>query len=427
MNEDFDSLILAGLREPTDAISYSVGRRLAAMYPDRCVLEGSSGAFDLLEYAGAGLCGATPRPDIYSQIITSWEGPDRGLSENAGNSWFDVEWSGHKLAVAMLTWEQRFQAKSALWIIADSKEIARSFLLAVSEWCGEVRGEIVVFEGGCWHKSKELFQSVRGATFENLILAPGLKEEIQSDFAQFFAARPQYDQYGIPWKRGVLFHGPPGNGKTHMLKALVNWLGKPCLYVKSFKPQRFETDHEMIRRVFARARQTTPCLLVLEDLDSIVDNSNRSFFLNELDGFASNTGVVVLATTNHPERLDPAILERPSRFDRKYAFPLPGAVEREAYLRRWNAQAQPELRISDACVVSMVEQTDSFSFAYLKELWLSSMMRWIAAPSPGAMDVIMADQVLTLREQIAVPMSEPAPEADAENPMQMFMKAFGKM
>jgi len=424
MDKNLETLILSALQEPTDAIAYSLGRELSAMFADKCVLEAKSGAFDILDYAGAGFCEIKPKDGVHSEIATVWMGADQPLSTEAVNAWFDVAWNGQDLSVLTVTWERHFQQTTAVWIVADSREVAERFLIDVSTWCSEVRGEIVVFEGGCWNKSKELFHSVQNATFDNLILHAGLKNEIQNDFAHFFASREQYEQYGVPWKRGVLFHGPPGNGKTHMLKALVNWLGKPCLYVKSFKPQRFETDHEMIRRVFARARKTTPCLLVLEDLDSIIDDTNRSFFLNELDGFASNTGVVVLATTNHPERLDPAILERPSRFDRKYAFPLPSPEERATYMSLWNEKAQPDLRLTEPAIVSIVEETDGFSFAYLKELWLSSMMRWIASPKSQTMDVVVASQVLTLKEQIATPISEPAPEADANGALRSLMAQF---
>lgn len=74
---------------------------------------------------------------------------------------------------------------------------------------------------------------------------------------------------------------------------------------------------------------------------------NRSFFLNELDGFATNVGIVALATTNHPERLDPSILDRPSRFDRKYPFELPVMAERQSYIELWNTSLKPALRLSD--------------------------------------------------------------------------------
>ncbi len=110
-------------------------------------------------------------------------------------------------------------------------------------------------------------------------------------------------------------------------------------------------SRETWREVFTRAR-LAPSLVVLEDLDSMIHNQNRSFFLNELDGFRVNTGVVVLATTNHPEKLDTAILDRPSRFDRKYHFELPGEPERLAYIERWNSELQAELRVSaDGCAV----------------------------------------------------------------------------
>ena len=68
--------------------------------------------------------------------------------------------------------------------------------------------------------------------------------------------------------------------------------------------------------VFERARGLRPCVLVLEDLDSLVNDENRSFFLNQIDGFEQNHGLMILATTNHPDRIDSAIIDRPSRFDR---------------------------------------------------------------------------------------------------------------
>jgi SpoVK/Ycf46/Vps4 family AAA+-type ATPase len=298
--------------------------------------------------------------------------------------------------------------------LADSPEIAELYLATVSHWNSEVRGEILVFEDGCWGKSKELFESIQSAGFENLVLAPGLKSELQQDFGKFLESRADFERFGIPWKRGVLFHGLPGNGKTHTLKALINWLKIPCLYVKSFKGDRYSSEHQLISNVFRRARDTTPCLLVLEDLDSLVNDENRSFFLNELDGFAANTGIVIIATTNHPERLDPAILNRPSRFDRKYEFALPDLAERRAYAGLWSERSPEELRLSEEDLEQIAEQTGGFSFAYLKELWLSSMMRWMELQRPGSMGSIMQEQTAVLREQMSDPISEPAPWVDDE-------------
>jgi len=159
-------------------------------------------------------------------------------------------------------------------------------------------------------------------------------------------------------------------------------------------------SHEELAEVFNRARMIPPCVVVFEDLDSIVTKENRSFFLNELDGFRSNTGVVVLATTNHPEQLDTAILERPSRFDRKYYFQLPAETERRAYIEKWNQGLQPDMRMSKAVAARLVDKTKDFSFAYLKELVVASMMQWISSSEPRSMDEILLAQAEALRGQM---------------------------
>lgn len=143
-----------------------------------------------------------------------------------------------------------------------------------------------------------------------------------------------------------------------------------------------------------------PCVIVLEDIDSMVSNKNRSFFLNELDGFRSNSGIVVLATTNHPEKLDTAILDRPSRFDRKYYFDLPADAERMAYLEKWNQGLQPDMRMTDSGATTVVSGTAGFSFAYLKELLVSSMVQWLSDERKVSMDDVVLAQAVLLRSQM---------------------------
>ncbi len=146
-----------------------------------------------------------------------------------------------------------------------------------------------------------------------------------------------------------------------------------------------------MRAPFKRARVTTPCILVLDDLDSMINDGNRSFFLNELDGFASSHGILAIATTNHPERLDPAILERPSRFDRKYTFGLPEEAERLTYLKLWNSRLEKELRLPGQAQERVAQATEGFSYAYLKELVLSSMMTWMRQPGQRKMEEVMLE------------------------------------
>jgi ATP-dependent 26S proteasome regulatory subunit len=163
--------------------------------------------------------------------------------------------------------------------------------------------------------------------------------------------------------------------------------------------------------VFKRARMTTACLLVLEDLDSMIDNKNRSFLLNELDGFQTNTGVVVLATTNHPEKLDSSILDRPSRFDRKYYFQLPAEAERLTYIDRWNERVQPEMRITETGAAALAGMAEGFSFAYLKELFVASMVQWLSSGGARSMDDVTHAQAELLRSQMSHKKAQKAQKA----------------
>lgn len=113
--------------------------------------------------------------------------------------------------------------------------------------------------------------------------------------------------------------------------------------------------------------------------------------------------MVALATTNHPERLDPAILDRPGRFDRKYYFDLPAPAERLAYVSAWDGGLRPEMRISGAARAEVVARTEEFSFAYLKELFLSAMMQWMSAAGAGGMDAVILERAARLREQMSSP------------------------
>ena len=377
-------------------------------------MKGELAYCDVEKYAANGLCPLEFKPGVHNQLSSAWD-EEFGIWKTARNAWYQVEWKGHVLDCLILTWTAGFQDQRFLWVIADDEATAEGFFSDVSAWNAEIRDEVLVFDGGCWSKSDALFRAIRTATFENLVLAGTLKEEIREDLTRFFAMRETYELHAVPWKRGVLFVGPPGNGKTHAVKALINAIGKPCLYVKSFQAEHM-TEHDCIRQAFKRARKSAPCILVLEDLDSLINANNRSFFLNELDGFAANTGVVALATTNHPERLDASILDRPSRFDRKYHFDLPGPAERLAYVRLWAASLREALRPSEAGLDAVVGQTEGFSFAYLKELFLSAMMRWIAAPGDAAMDAILLEQCESLRHQMATAPPEPPAEVKTDTP-----------
>ncbi|BAY08874.1 AAA family ATPase [Calothrix sp. NIES-2098] len=413
---NIQQLITEALSLPNNAIAYHISQELVAIYPKKVLLEGNDSTFNLEKYAEANLCQIQYHSSIHNQILTGWDGMENHLYKYTENAEFEVHWQGQKIDILLMSWQEGYCKTRYYWILADSRELAESFFTAVCDWNSEIREEVLVFEDGYWAKNPELFQSIKSATFDNLILQGNLKQDIQDDLANFFASQEIYTTYGVPWKRGILFIGSPGNGKTHTVKALINHIQQPCLYVKSFQSE-YDTDSENIRKVFKQARQSAPCILVLEDLDSLLTDDNRSFFLNELDGFAANEGIVTIASTNHPERLDPAIRDRPSRFDRKYHFELPDDSVREAYIALWNDRLKTAMHLSPESINQIVAMTDGFSFAYLKELFLSSMIRWMGAMTTTGIAEIMVSQIAVLREQMnsTTASSESAKELETAN------------
>jgi hypothetical protein len=406
---DMDDLIYDSLCQPMPAIGYYLDRTLQRLFPDRAIYQGVMQFFDLERFATAGLCEATERDMPHSYRVHYWQ-RDQGAISRPQDALFDVRWDGEDLSVLITHWQDH-NSPYHYAIIAETMETAARFHDAVCEWATRPPAEyILVFDVNGWNSDDRLLAAIKDATLDAVVLHGTLKEEIVGDITSFFGAREIYAEYGVPWKRGILFVGPPGNGKTFLAKTIVNLAEQKCIYVKTFSAGA--PDQMGIRAIFEKARELAPCLLVLEDLDSLITPNNRSYFLNELDGFAGNEGVLTLATTNHPERLDPAILDRPSRFDRKYPFPLPEREERRAYVANWNGTLRPALRLSPEGIDRIADVTEDFSFAYLKELFLSALMRWITLRETGVMDTVMEEQADLLREQMVF-ITEPATDLEA--------------
>ena len=144
----------------------------------------------------------------------------------------------------------------------------------------------------------------------------------------------------------------------------------PTLYVKS-APWTYN-----IEDIFERARALSPCMLILEDIETIVTSDTRSYFFNEMDGLGNNNGLFIVASTNYLERLDPGLTNRPSRFDRKYLFPEPNEHERTLYCEFW----RDKLEKNDSVVFpkklspAMAHITPGFSFAFLQECFVATLL-----------------------------------------------------
>ncbi|EFZ01610.2 ATPase (AAA) domain protein [Metarhizium robertsii] len=286
------------------------------------------------------------------------------------------------------------------YLLSSDEHHSEALVLAAGKWTSSLHEEIWVYDGGYWSKSAELYQSVMKASWDAVILDAQMKSDLINDHLSFFQSEGTYRRLKVPWKRGIIYYGPPGNGKTISIKAMMHTLYDmkpevPTLYVRSLAS--FMGPEYAIKTIFSKARQFAPCYLVFEDLDSLVSDSVRSYFLNEVDGLKENDGIFMIGSTNHLERLDPGISRRPSRFDRKYLFPNPNLRERIAYCHFWQAKLKDNKEISfpDKLCDAIAGITSRFSFAYMQEAFVAALLAIARDEKPDgiitAMDVLTVD------------------------------------
>jgi cell division protease FtsH len=205
----------------------------------------------------------------------------------------------------------------------------------------QLAGGIMGFGGS----RAKVYDEDRPATrFSDIAGYEGAKREV-AEVVDFLSHPERYAAAGAIGPRGVLMVGPPGTGKTLMARAVAGEAGVPFLALtgSSFVELFVGVGASRVRDLFADARKRAPSIIFIDEIDaigqrrggSIVSNDEREQTLNqllaEMDGFDPTTGVVVMAATNRPEVLDPALL-RPGRFDREVEIPLPNQAERAAIL-----------------------------------------------------------------------------------------------
>jgi len=224
------------------------------------------------------------------------------------------------------------------------------FIVLVWLWMRLSRGAAGQMQGvlGVGRSKAKVFDEERpSTTFNDVAGYEGAKSEI-SEVVDFLRNPERYSKAGAVVPRGVLMVGPPGTGKTLLARAVAGEAHVPFFSVtgSSFVEMFVGVGAARVRDLFAEARKRSPAIIFIDEIDAIgqrragqgavVANDEREQTLNqllaEMDGFDPTMGIVVLAATNRPEVLDPALM-RPGRFDRQVTIPLPNVSERQAILR----------------------------------------------------------------------------------------------
>ncbi len=215
-------------------------------------------------------------------------------------------------------------------------------------------------------------------TFKNVAGLKEEKEEVQ-ELIDFLKNPKKFQRLGARIPKGVLLVGPPGTGKTLLARAVAGEAKVPFYYISGsdFVELFVGVGASRVRDMFKQAKQTAPCLIFIDEIDAVGrqrgtglggghDEREQTLnqLLTEMDGFGANEGIIIIAATNRPDVLDPALL-RPGRFDRQVTVNLPDVREREEILA---VHAKNKILEENVKLKRIAERTHGYSGADLENL-----------------------------------------------------------
>lgn len=227
-------------------------------------------------------------------------------------------------------------------------------------------------------KIKNTNDEKRKTTFDDVAGADEEKEELQ-EIVEFLKAPDKYNKLGARIPKGVLLVGPPGTGKTLLARAVAGEAGVPFFSISGsdFVEMFVGVGASRVRDLFEQAKKNSPCIIFIDEIDAVGrqrgaglggGHDEREQTLNqllvEMDGFGANEGVILIAATNRPDVLDPALM-RPGRFDRQVIVSYPDINGREAILK---VHARKKPLAPDVKLKTIAKTTAGFTGADLENL-----------------------------------------------------------
>ena len=227
-------------------------------------------------------------------------------------------------------------------------------------------------------KSTAKLSKNKTVTFADVAACDEEKEELV-EIIDFLKNPRKYNEIGARVPKGVILYGPPGTGKTLLAKAVAGEAGVPFFSISGsdFVEMFVGVGASRVRDMFKTAKENAPCIIFIDEIDAVGrqrgagmggGHDERAQTLNqllvEMDGFNGNTGIIIMAATNRPDVLDPALL-RPGRFDRQITISNPDVRGREAILKvhARNKHIDPNIKLDD-----IAQRTPGFSGADLENL-----------------------------------------------------------
>ncbi len=307
---------------------------------------------------------------------------------------FLIEDGDRRFAVLMRAGdEQRGSSDIALEVLAPEDAWARAFFAEIRELMVErnvFRGQVVSFGRSYMGETgvgPMVFHRRQPLERAEIVLVDGVLERIERQIFGVERHRDRLREAGQHVKRGLLLHGPPGNGKTLLVRYVAATARHHTVVILT------GAGLGMIQAASSLARMLQPAVLVLEDVDLVAEmrehyqGGNPVLFqvLNEMDGVVEDADIVFLLTTNRADLLEPALAARPGRVDLAVAIDRPGPEQRRRLIEVYSGAAS--VRLSE--VDEIVARTDGVAAAFLKELMRKAAL--LAAMRDGAAGQLVVD------------------------------------